>query len=614
MFGENAATSSEEHAEHFKCGKQISTNLEGYSTRFLHQISQFLDLRKTGYIQSTLELHEDANSTTVLTNRGRSERDLGAVAVTLAIGALIMSVTSLIFYTVGYNDLINHINNLYLKIEEDRKLVNKVVGNIRVLKAGEGQLAIRVNSMYEILHSIRVTHGCALLKQITQVEISRITTEFKLIFNDLVKEELSPRIIPVGLLVKMQRNRIFRGSLIESDLTLFYKMCQIQLVDSKPSAKLLILTITCPRLQRRADFVSFSVMSPPLTVFSNGRYLTRSLNVDFQNLALPVRILQQPNFSLKNLTYNDFLELRKMSGCTMVNNRQFCRQLLPVPPETLRCLTSLTATSGGGSECRQEESVTSVGSLVNYDVGVTGSLIFMPDKLDVRGTVGHLETVLHHGRRQTENRYTCINVPSKFRSVSVLGERKEIRFNQQVSFSFDSVLGFNPKDVFVTKRLFTDHFAEDFRKPNQNFFSLNETRWEPLKQLDEEHAVVKTLSGKPASISFDALTLILVLLFTSAGVMCLCSRYVSCASRAVQKAINWCLNNKGVYVYPTSQEEGAPLAQTDARMAGESHQGGNNALGASASYEGGAEPPIVLLGGDGTKVNRQTDPLEGSAV
>ena len=545
IFGEGASKSDERHSQNFECGRNLTKLLGSYTKRFLFDIKSFLDLQTTSYVKSILV--EAGNTTTTLTDHNRSKRDLGAIAITFAVSALLASVTSMVYYNLSYQGLVDHLKNLYRRIEEDRKVTNRIINDVKLLRNGEDELAIRANSLFEILYSLKVTHACQLLKQVTEVELTRINIEYKLMLSDLITETLSDRVVPISLLVKLSEKGLLRGSLIESDLTLFYKLCKLNLVSVDVTQETLLLTISCPQLRKQTDYLTFSILSPPLTVRSEeNRFLTRAVDADFSDLTIPLAVLERANFSLANMTLDDLRQIRKTDGCTNVHNRQFCRRLLPVPPATFRCLASMTRYGGGGSPCRQLESVSTSASLANYELGRNYAVIFQPDNFDVRGNTGKLETVLHHGRGSRADKYVCLVVPSKFKTVTILGNDQVIKFSQAISFVFDSVLGFKPEDAFVTKKLFSDEFATDFKKPDKNYFSYNETAWEKLEELDP-NIFTSAMNLPTVDATITTICLVFVALIAAAILLLVCGRRSMLCWRCLTSTGSWLINGRGLF-------------------------------------------------------------------
>ena len=556
IFGLGKANSSEDHVENHKCGQNITDLLSGYSRRFLLEVKTFLDLQTVSYVRSALDVAEAANTTTVLTEQSRTRRDLGIVAITMAVVALAASVSSLLYYNLNYAELVDHIQNLYKRIEEDRRASNRVINDIKILRTGEGQLAVRTNTIFEILYSMRVNHACQLLKEITQVELSRISLEFKLMLTDLITENLSDRIISVNLLKKLLSQGLLKESLIEGDITLFYRLCRLALVDVNVNDQTLLLTITCPQLQKKTDFLTFTVLSPPLTVYSEGKYLTRSLDIDFTDLVIPLSVLQRKNFSLSALTHDDLKQIRQTDKCTLVHGRQYCQRLLPIPPATFRCLSSMMIGAGGGTVCPQLESVSTDGSLVNFELGRNFAAVFQPDDFDTRGSTGRLDTVLHHGRGTRKNKFVCLAIPAKFKSVSIIGNGTVTNFSQSVSFAYDTVLGFKPEDAFVTKKLFSNDFAANFLKSDKNFFSLNDTDWETLKELDTD-IFTRTMNRPSVDAYITTICLVFIIIIATAILLLCCCRRSRICWRCVSSTTSWVINGRGIAGVSYMDREGS---------------------------------------------------------
>ena len=122
IFGPGKAESNDQHEENHNCGEQITELLESYSRRFLRDVKYFLDLQTVSYIRSAINVAETANSTTVLTHgQPRTTRDLGLVAVSMAVVSLVTSVSSLLFFNHNYNEMVEQLQDLYQRIDEDRK-------------------------------------------------------------------------------------------------------------------------------------------------------------------------------------------------------------------------------------------------------------------------------------------------------------------------------------------------------------------------------------------------------------------------------------------------------------------------------------------------------------
>ena len=545
LFGEKTSSSNDEHLENFRCGQNLTDLLGTYTKRFLYDVKTFLDLQTTSYVNSVIT--EAANTTTTLTDHNRGKRDLGAIALTMAVISLLSSAGALVYYTTTYQGMLDHLKNLYRSIEQDRQLTSRIVNDVKILRTGEGQLAIRTNSLYEIVHSLRLSHACGLLRQISEVELTRISMEYKLFLSDIISENLSDCVIPLSLLVKLSQKGLLKGSLIESDLTLFYSICKMSPVSVDVEQETLLLTISCPRLKKRTDFLTFTILAPPLTVKAGeNRFLTRSLTADFENLAVPIQVLERANFSLANMTLDDLKEIRRTDDCVTVHSRQFCRRLLPVPPATFRCLASMTKYGGGGTLCPQLESISTSESLVNYKLGRNFAVIFQPDHFDVRGNTGKLETVIHHARSDKTDKYVCLVVPSRFQTVTILDKNKKLEsFAQAISFAYNSVLGFKPEDAFVTKKLFSKDFSENFKLPNKNFFSLNETAWETLEPLPDIFTQTMNLPVLDASVTTICL-LLLALVATGILLLICCRRSMICW-RCLTSAGTWLINGRGLF-------------------------------------------------------------------
>ena len=544
IFGAQASNSSESHARNYECGKNLTDLLGSYTRRFLYDVDNFLNLQTTSYVRSVLT--EAANTTTILTDHNRSKRDLGALALTMAVISILASGSALVYYNLSYQGLVDHIKTLYRALEQDRKTTNRIINDVRILRSGEGELAIRTNSLFEILYGLRLTHACSLLRQVTEVELTRINMEFKLFLSDIITENLSDRVIPVSLLIKLSQKGLLKGSLIEGDLTLFYKLCRLTLVNVDIEEETLLLTVTCPRLKKQTDLMTFSILSPPLTIRTEeNKYLTRALDADFTDLTIPLHVLKRANFSLANMTFHDLREIRKMENCVNVHNRQFCRRLLPVPPATFRCLASMTKNGGGGTLCPQLESISTTGTLANYHLGRNYAVVFQPDNYDVRGNTGDLETVIHHARGSGADKYVCLVIPSKFQTVTILGDDQVTSFAQSITFVFDSVLGFKPEEVYVTKRLFSDDFTEDFKQPDKNFFSLNETSWQTLETLPDVFTRAMNLPSVDATVTTISLAIVLLIVSTCALIIC-CRRSMLCW-RCLTATGSWVINGRGLF-------------------------------------------------------------------
>ena len=101
LFGEKTSSSNDEHLENFRCGQNLTDLLGTYTKRFLYDVKTFLDLQTTSYVNSVIT--EAANTTTTLTDHNRGKRDLGAIALTMAVLLLLSSAGALVYCTTTYN-------------------------------------------------------------------------------------------------------------------------------------------------------------------------------------------------------------------------------------------------------------------------------------------------------------------------------------------------------------------------------------------------------------------------------------------------------------------------------------------------------------------------------
>ena len=205
----------------------------------------------------------------------------------------------------------------------------------------------------------------------------------------------------------------------------------------------------------------------------------------------------------------------------------------------------MTRNGGGGTLCPQLESISTTGSLANYHLGRNYAVVFQPDNYDVRGNTGALETVIHHARGSGADKYVCLVIPSKFQTVTILGDDQVTSFVQSISFVFDSILGFKPEEVYVTKRLFSDDFTEEFKQPNKNFFSLNETSWETLEDLPDVFTHAMNLPSVDATLTTICLAVVLLAVATCALIVC-CRRSMLCW-RCLTATGSWVINGRGLF-------------------------------------------------------------------
>ena len=438
IFGNNAHTSSNNHQENYDCGHRLADVFKSLTTSLIKDLDEFIQLRMNGYRQSIFNPKKRSPST--------------AIAISLAIVNLLTNVGSTVYLQMNYNELKSHLQAVIEQVKKDEILVDNIIDNVRILKDAENNIAIRANSLAEMLTQMHSTHACALLASLEKSDVSLLKLKFDLLKNDLIMSRLTPRVIPISLLNAMNENRIFKDTILEEDLSVFYHLSQLTLIKTDAAKPSITMAISVPKLMRSPSYVVLNVLNPPTTVKVNDVYYTFDTLVDVTQVAVPMEVIQRTNFSLAKLSPWDVNKLRLMSDCIVVNQRTFCKSLLPLPSPTKSCLSQILShniTLSGG--CRLNQRITTKTSLIGYEKGTTGTLITIPENFQVIGKTHKVTTILHHPR--PAKLLICLMVPSRYTSIEISGSEEKLTIKQDINFDFHSPYGLDPLMALATKKL-----------------------------------------------------------------------------------------------------------------------------------------------------------------
>ena len=334
------------------------------------------------------------------------------------------------------HDLQNYVAELDEKIHNEQEFTNSIAKNTKILFNDSSAIAVKTDIISNDFRHFKYLSTCAMFRLVSKVTRQRLFSKVESMFNDIISGLLTPRVLPISLLKDIVKDaRLIEGTLLELDPLAFYSQSTISLVSIDKSKHTVELLLATPKVNKVPTYTSLNVLSTKATVLSDGKPISMRLKRP-ADLFLPMQMLEN-NHGFPLNSKLDAQKIKRLNGCSTVNGRKVCRNVVPIDRDDQICIQAMVANVSSEGACHVSRTFVDKVPEITVDQGTSGILVSAPATYTIYGTRFGRKERLMLSPPTAPGTKSCLFVPARYDTIELTDGRKTEVIRQHINVQTD---------------------------------------------------------------------------------------------------------------------------------------------------------------------------------